>query len=194
MARPADVYPGIFGNSRFFHEFPYALPTMFAGALCLLAALISALFLQETLNRDPSVKEQSEAPSMWKILNAPGVGAVLVISGHIMFQAVGFQSTILVAWFTSINLGGFSFSERHIAIFLLVISSSQAVYMLLVFPVLQRRYGTAGVLWGCAIAWPFAFATFPILNAVLRNGWETIFWTCAGIIWPISSGVMMALG
>ena len=194
LARPADVYPGLFRNVGLFRQFPYALPTMIAGALCFLAVLVSALFLRETLHRDPSVKDQFQATSTWEILKAPGVAAVLLLSGHIMFQAIGFQSTLLVAWFTSIDLCGFSFSERNIAIFMLIIAGSQAAYMLLVFPMLHRRFGTVGVLWGCAIAWPFTIMTFPLFNVFLRNGWNGLFWACASIIWPISSGVMMTIG
>lgn len=47
LADPATQYPGVFGNVRFFLDYPYATPTVIVGILGLSSAIVVALFLKE---------------------------------------------------------------------------------------------------------------------------------------------------
>jgi MFS family permease len=49
FAKPADQFPGLFGNSYFFNKFPFALPNMLAGVVFLVSLSTATLFLKETL-------------------------------------------------------------------------------------------------------------------------------------------------
>jgi len=52
LAKPAERYPEIFGNSHFFQEFPFALPNLVACTFFLVGLLMGLLFLKasSTLN------------------------------------------------------------------------------------------------------------------------------------------------
>jgi hypothetical protein len=69
---------------------------------------------------------------------------------------------------------------------------SQALWTLIVFPPLQRRFGTGGVLRACALAWPFFFASCPLGNVLLRHDWKVAFWIIAPTFNVVGSGVSMA--
>lgn len=97
-----------------------------------------------------------------------------------------------IFYFTSVELGGYGFSEFQIAMFIGVGGLAQAIWLLFVFPPLQRRIGTGGVLRLCATAWPVWFAATPAANYLLRLKLETAFWTFAPILLVIGSGVAMA--
>ena len=97
-----------------------------------------------------------------------------------------------VFWFTEPALGGFGFKPIQISLFLGGIGISQALWLLIAFPILQHRYGTGGVLRGCLYAWPIFFASSPICNMFLRKGWTTAFWVTAPTLQFAGTGVAMA--
>ncbi len=47
LAKPATVFPSIFGHIQFFHDYPYALPTIVTGSIGVIATVTSALFIKE---------------------------------------------------------------------------------------------------------------------------------------------------
>ncbi|KAI0457346.1 major facilitator superfamily domain-containing protein [Xylaria acuta] len=49
FAKPAEQFPGLFGNSHFFKKFPFALPNILGGVVFLVSLSTAALFLKETL-------------------------------------------------------------------------------------------------------------------------------------------------
>ncbi|KAI0400784.1 major facilitator superfamily domain-containing protein [Xylaria palmicola] len=49
FAKPAEQFPGLFGNSYFFKTFPFALPNILGGIVFLVSLSTAALFLKETL-------------------------------------------------------------------------------------------------------------------------------------------------
>ncbi|KAG8533651.1 uncharacterized protein KY384_001392 [Bacidia gigantensis] len=49
LAKPATRHPGLFGKSRFFQQYPFALPNMIASLFFLVGLSVGILFLQETL-------------------------------------------------------------------------------------------------------------------------------------------------
>jgi hypothetical protein len=79
-----------------------------------------------------------------------------------------------------------------ISVFLMIGGFSQALWILLVFPRLQRRIGTGGVLRVCAIAWPICFSLNPIANVVLKKGFFTVFKFLAPVVLVLGSGCSMA--
>jgi hypothetical protein len=72
------------------------------------------------------------------------------------------------------------------------IGMSQAIWLLVAFPILQHRYGTGGVLRGCLYMWPIFFIAAPVCNIFLKNGWTTAFWITAPLLQIAGSGVAMA--
>jgi hypothetical protein len=151
--------------------------------------------------------------STMELIKSPGVPMVLFLYGHVMLLGLAytaglslpvptqtFPTTTLtlyslvapVFWFTDIDLGGYGFSPRQISFFIGGGGLAQAIWLLFAFPMLQRRYGTGAVLRGCLSVWPIFFASAPLCNMFLRNGWTTGFWIIAPVLQIGGSGVAMA--
>jgi len=193
LSKPAEQYPSLFGRIQLFKEFPYALPTFVTGVIGASAAVVCALFLKETLNRKVLDDASDEGPkSTWELVKSPDVTSVLLLYGGAMLLALAYTAVLPVLCFTPVELGGFGFPPIRISILLAIGGMSQAIWLLLVFPPLQHKFGTGGVLRGCSIAWPFMFAVWPICNEFLRRGWVHAFWIVGSINLVLGSGVAMA--
>lgn len=130
--------------------------------------------------------------STWQLLKSPGVARVLGIYNYVMLLAFTFTAVFPVFQYTPIELGGLGFTPGLIAATTGLNGASQAVFLLLIFSKLHKRFGTIGILNICAVAWPIFFATPPIFYLMLRSGLDKLFWsTCAPIL-VIGSGVAMA--
>ncbi|KAK4555355.1 hypothetical protein LTR86_007652 [Recurvomyces mirabilis] len=199
LACPSDPTrsPGSFCKTPFFQRFPYALATFVAGAVCFTGVIACVFFLKETLKRDTDtnndgISKPAKPMTTMDVLHAPGVPMVLYILGHTMLLSLGYTAVSPVFLFTSINKGGLSFDDRQIAIFLAVAGGSQALWMLLVFPPVQRRFGTGNVLRVCTLLWPAMVAMFPVYNELLRHGLDRAFWITFFPALALGSGVAMS--
>jgi MFS family permease len=204
LAAPATQYPGAFGGIRFFEDYPYALSTLVVGSLGVTAAITSAFFVQETLKKDPAATEcngeglasgRRDTLSTRQLLGSPGVGVVLYVYAHIMILAFAYTAIIPVFWFTPVPLGGWGFTPLQISLMMGLNGAAQAIWLLLVFPPLQHRIGTKGVIRLCALAYPVFFLGCPIGNVLLRAGSEAsinAFWVFAPIMLAVGCGVSMS--
>ena len=106
--------------------------------------LVSLFLLKETLNRkaDTTSGVKNGEMSTWEIIRAPGVLPVLYIFTHVMLLGLAFTAVIPVFFFTQVALGGFGFSIQQISLLLAVGGASQALWILIAFPPLQRRFST----------------------------------------------------
>ncbi|KAE9372585.1 MFS general substrate transporter [Stipitochalara longipes BDJ] len=193
LSNPAKQIGGIFKRIEFFTEYPYALPTFVSGTVGASAAILCVLFLKETLKQKvKGDNSPAEAPmSTLELIKAPGVAMVLLLYCHVMLLGLAYTAVTPVFWFTDPALGGYGLTPRQISFFIGGIGISQAIWLLFAFPILQRRYGTGGVLRGCLFMWPIFFATCPVCNLFLRRGWTTAFWIIAPLLQIGGSGVAM---
>ena len=197
LADPARQYGGVFGKDRFFGDFPYALPTMVTGIVGATAVLTSATFVEETLvvvGEEDGAKNKAPQ-SVRQILQCRGVKTVLCLYGYVMLLAFAYTAVVPVFWFTPFEIGGLGLSELEISLFMAVTGAAQAVWLLLIFPPLQHRFGTSGVMRGCANAYPFFFVVPPLLNLLLREGSrgaQVAFWISAPLYQVLGVGVSMA--
>ncbi|CAJ2506556.1 Uu.00g006860.m01.CDS01 [Anthostomella pinea] len=201
LADPAGQYPRTFGGVWFFEVYPYALSSIVVGCIGLTAVFTSALFVEETLHREPKGgNEAGTAPkppakSTWQLLKSRGVGAVLYNYGHVMLLAFAYTAIVPVFWFTKVHLGGLHFSPLQISLFMGLTGFSQAIWLLVFFPPLQHRFGTNWVMRACGNAYPFFMAGMPFLNLLLRQGTDaatTAFWVVTPIALVVGPGVSMA--
>lgn len=185
LADPAKQYGGYFARHAFYTIYPYALPSLVAGAIGLSAALLSAFFIEETLHVEPSSSGKPATPpmSMWELIRAPGVANVVFLYNYILLLGMAYTAVAPVFWYTSPRLGGLGFPPIKISAFLAAGGLSQALWLLLVFPPAQKRWGTAGVMRFCGVVWPFFFAACPLSNYFLRQGWTGAFWT----VYPLAT-------
>lgn len=196
LADPAGQYENsFFTRVQFFKDFPFALPTIVTGVVAITAAVVCTLFVRETLPRKADVRDPPKPMSTSELLKSKGVTTVLFIYGYIMLLAFAYTALTPVFEYTSIKLGGFSFTKLQISIAIAIAGASQAAWLLIVYPPLNNRIGTGNVLRLCAIAWPFFFSVAPILAQFRKHddkGWTTAFWIIFVTLQVVSSGLAMA--
>ncbi|KAJ9606348.1 hypothetical protein H2200_009309 [Cladophialophora chaetospira] len=193
LAKPATEFPSIFGNIRFFHDYPYALPTLVTGSIGAIATLTSAFGVKETLvKHDKTSGTAPKKMSILELIRSPNIAITLYIYAHIMILAFSYTAIMPVFYFTPVKLGGFGFSPLLISAMMCLGGLSQSLWLLIAFPWLQVRYGTKWIMRLCAIAYPFFFALYPVFNLLLRYNQKAIFWATAPLASAIGCGVAMS--
>ncbi|CAG9948856.1 unnamed protein product [Clonostachys rosea f. rosea IK726] len=192
LADPVRQYPALFSGIEFFEKYPYALPGLVIGGINITGAIMSALFLEETLDRSTARKEirdQCHAPkpapqqmTSWQLIKSPGMPAALSIYGQVILIASFYISMLPVALFTPIDLGGIGYTTPQISIYMGAQAASQALWLLVVFPRLQQRMGTRGVLRVCSLGLPLFFSSFILMNVLLRTGGTA----CTACFWALT--------
>jgi len=188
LADPVKQYGRAFKGMGFFERYPYALATITTGSIAIIAAILTGLFVEETLPqsmkpRKSANDDQESEPllngtstsskpdnSTWALVKAPGVIPVLYLYGHVMLLAFCYTAIVPVLMYEPVHLGGFGFSSLLISLFMALIGLAQAIWLLLIFPPLQHRIGTGGVLRACAYWYPLFFLVPPLLSLLLRQG------------------------
>ncbi|KAM3476037.1 hypothetical protein MY8738_007120 [Beauveria namnaoensis] len=182
LADPAAQYLGLFGGWAFLKRYPYAAPGFAVSAIAVTAVLTSVLFLEETLDYKDAQKTRHQASgggggggdnkaerlTIWQLLRTRGIPTVLLVNGSVMIMAFAFTALLPVVLFTPVAIGGLGLSPPQISTYMAVQGLSQAVWLVGVFPRLHRRLGNKKLLMACAVAYPFFFLAYIVLNELLR--------------------------
>ncbi|PSK58769.1 hypothetical protein B9Z65_6784 [Elsinoe australis] len=194
-----EQYPALFEGNGLFTKYLYALPSIVSGAFAVSAAVLCLLGLKETLGARG--KEATSKPmSTAEILKSPGVEWTLFIYSWTTMLALGYTAVAPVSGFTNPHLGGYGLSPIQISMFLATAGGPQTLWTLLIFPPLQKRIATGGVLKFCYAYQPFNYILMPISSILRRNGKEVEFW-CLSIFTALvrasnsmaSTGIQLAL-
>ncbi|OAA80185.1 Major facilitator superfamily transporter [Akanthomyces lecanii RCEF 1005] len=202
LADPVAQYPRIFKGIAFFENYPYALVGFVLTTVGTAGVVISFLLLEETLDSDEETVSSTgdgqaaarQALSMRELLMAPKVAITIWVYTHFMLLAFAVTALMPVFLFTPVNIGGTGFSSSQISAFMAVQGASQAFWLIVAFPILQRRYGTKNLLKMCATAYQFFFAGIILLNALLRIGGKSAMawaWTLGSFLAVTGPGVSM---
>ncbi|RNJ59795.1 hypothetical protein D7B24_001524 [Verticillium nonalfalfae] len=179
LADPASQYPSVFGDSAFLQRHPYALSGFATAAMTGTAVLITAVAIQETLPEQAGnslskacqiAQQESPQPSMRQILQTTQVQAVLGSYAYVMFIAIAFMAIHPVVLYTPVHHGGLGLSTTQITAFIAAVGASETVWLMIAFPLLQRRVGTKRVLVVCSWLWPLFFAGYTVTSALEREG------------------------
>lgn len=202
LADPTEQFPGLFGGIKLLEDYPYILAGATITACSVVSIVLSMLYLEETLEPESttttagvSAPARPQRLSTFELLKAPGVGIVIWVYTHVMFLAFAFTAILPVLLYTSIDLGGVGFSPFQISVWMAIQGASQATWLIVAFPMLQRRLGTKGSLGACVAVYPLFFAGYIAMNMLLRVGTESsvaIFWVVAFMVAFIGPGVSMA--
>ncbi|KAG9505255.1 hypothetical protein J7337_002221 [Fusarium musae] len=198
LADPAHQFPRAFGNVQFFIDYPYALQGIVVGLISSTSCVTTALLLKETLHEPKkSHNEENGEPRMstWELVKSRQVALVLWAYSHAMFLAFVFTAILPVVLYTPIELGGTGFNAFQISIYMAIQGASQAIWLLIAFPILHRHLGTRGVMKICGYAYPWFFVGFIILNTLLRadtHATTVIFWILGAVVTVVGPGVSMA--
>ncbi|OAA72314.1 Major facilitator superfamily transporter [Cordyceps fumosorosea ARSEF 2679] len=198
LADPAEQYPGWFGGSTFLRRFPYAAPGFAVSAIAVTGVVACFFFLEETLDKTTAhattgpQKSLAGRITIWRLLKTSGVPTVLLVNGSVMIMAFAFTALLPVVLYTPIAIGGLGLSAFQISMYMALQGLSQAAWLLLAFPPLHRRLGNRRLLLACAVAYPFFFLSYIILNELLRaraTGWA---WGVGPLAAAVGPGVSMA--
>ncbi|OHE93564.1 major facilitator superfamily transporter [Colletotrichum orchidophilum] len=203
LADPAHQYPGVF-TGQFFLDYPYALSSFCVGFIGLTATISTILFVEETLvnekhsdNDDTAAPPKKDRGSIKEIIRSPGAANVLIVYGYLMLLVLSYTAIVPVFWYTPVQLGGFGFTPLQILIMMSVSGIAQVLWLVVIFPPLQHRIGTNGVLRACAYAYPWFYVLCPLSNIFLKAGVHnpamvTFFWVFTPTALIIGSGVSMS--
>ncbi|KAJ3498122.1 hypothetical protein NLG97_g1368 [Lecanicillium saksenae] len=202
LADPVAQYPGLFKDVAFFERFPYALVGIALAVVGIVGIVATSLFLEETLKVDKASDNSSsgcqdtsqQVYSMRELLRAPKVAITIWVYTHFMVLAFAVTAIMPIYLFTRVSIGGVGLSSSRISAFMAIQGASQALWLLLAFPFLQRRYGSKGLSKLCATCYPFLFAGCIFLNAFLRVGTESAMasaWIVGLLVAVLGPGVSM---
>lgn len=119
---------------------------------------------------------------------------VLYLVAHTLGLSLAYTAVSNTFMYTPVNESGFGFSDQQISYFIALAGASQAAWMLIAFPPLQKKLGTAKLMRYCAAMWPFFMAAYPAFNEMLRHDLTTLFWATAPVTLVFASGVSMCFG
>lgn len=205
LADPVEQFPGLFGGIQLFEDYPYILAGAVLTLINIISIVLSMLYLEETLEPEEAPHPTTGASaasssrphrlSTWELLKAPGVGVVIWVYTHVMFLAFAFTAVLPVYLFTPVPLGGVDFSPFRISVWMAVQGASQATWLIVAFPFLQRRIGTKGSMKACVAVYPLFFLGYILMNLLLRMDTEparATFWVVAPVVAFVGPGVSMA--
>ena len=208
LVDPATQYPSLFGNVHFLKTFPYSLPGFVVGSMGLTACISSWLFIDETwsFSPAPAINEgledegnggsKEQGMTTVQLLKNPNISAVLGVFTYVMILCFAFSAILPVVLYTPIDLGGMGYSPSSITVFMTGLGISETVWMVLVFPSLQSKIRTKGVMRLCAFFWPAFFAGYVLMNATLRAERNQANEVRSTVIWAANiifgSGIWMA--
>ncbi|PHH58887.1 hypothetical protein CDD81_4178 [Ophiocordyceps australis] len=199
LADPVTQYPNVFGNVKFFQDYPYALPGIVIGIMNSTAAITSTIFLQETLDKKTAETHNHASPDPraatqpWgfrQLAHIPGLYVALSVYGQVMLLRALIAAVLPVALYTPVFLGGINCTPSQISLYMGSQATSQSFWFLLAFPWLQARMGTKAVLRLCSIGYPLVFMGYILMNLSLREGshasfaWFWVFTALTAFVGP----------
>lgn len=105
---------------------------------------------------------------------------------------MAYTAILPVFYYTSIALGGWGLTSRQSSVYMAFCGLLQAFWLLFIFPPLQHRVGTAGVLRICIYSWPICFILNPLDNIFLKMGLQSVFQVAAPFTVFFTTSVAMA--
>ncbi|KAF8585705.1 MFS general substrate transporter [Ramaria rubella] len=198
LAHPARTFS--FFQTKFWYEYPFALPCFFASAFAFFSVIIGCFTLQETLpmktkrvenkaiygtmallpdgtaGGDPtdiplSRSTKLDGPSVKSILTLTTVSILVSNIAMCLIATAVFAMFPLFA-FTPIESGGLGMNEAAIGTLLSLCGILQIIMMSLYVP-LEQRFGSASRMYhGMMCMWPLTVLFMPFLNYLLKRDGE----------------------
>ena len=129
---------------------------------------------------------------MWELLKSPGVTFIIYLYGHVMVLGFAYTAVMPVFYWEPVRLGGTGFKPLLISVAMGIGGLAQSIWLLVVFPFIQKRYSTGAVLRLCANAYPFFFLINPFCSILRRRNMDITFWIVGPISLILGSGVAMS--
>jgi MFS family permease len=218
LARPADRFPNIFGNSEFLKEYPYFLPCAVPATASALSWIVIFLYLKETTTPQIDIRKMlpwrkrktvplsalEPLPVSSSISDKPVpiralfVRPVIIATGSYASVAlvdIAFHTVQPVFYATPISLGGLGLDTPTIGTILAIQGVVNGVMQPLAFSRLHDIMGAKNLwLFGVTCALPIV-ALFPVLNALARlSGVDQSVWYLVALQVILWGGLNFAYG
>lgn len=185
LARPQDHWPALFSGS-FWRNYPYFLPCAIAACLLILALVMMALFLQETLStkRRPkftsttaavscspdreSLAQKSMANMSLRSLLTPSVVIPIANYAVLAFLDVSFRVLMPLFFSTPTYLGGLGFNPATIGSWMALFGIVDGVFQAVFFAVIVDWIGPKRLFCISVSCYAPLMAMFPIMSWILR--------------------------
>jgi len=210
LSRPQDRWPDLFSHP-FWAKYPYFLPCLVAAAYVLLSLILGAMYLEETLDCNPSAKQQISKPSktassdddesrdskddgkpvpLLSLLTRP---VMISISNYAMLALLDMSAMALVplVWSTPIDLGGLSFSPASIGLWLSGYGCLNGVIQFVFFPRVVGRLGPGRVVLISVALYVIIYSMFPFENLAARLALSG--GGASAAVWPLIVLQLMAI-
>lgn len=157
LSQPAQKYPSAFRNLKFFEEFPFILPMIFAAVLSAIILLISYFKIKETLkppfenftnSQDDSIQYSPEQNSWRRALFDYRVIISVSLFSLLSFSSTFMEEAIPLWLVLDVDSGGFSMESKDIGTLISIASPFQLMFQAFVFPKLAKLYGFRAVFSG----------------------------------------------
>lgn len=196
LSRPSERFPNSwFADSPFWQNHPWLLPCSIASVAPLVGIVIASIWLEETLvyksstslERQPLLQSElddqqgSTNPDYGAIPSArPSTDIISLLKDHnlltlltsyslLSFQTISLEALIVLFAFTPIKSGGIGFSTADIGLALSISGALTILAQVVLFPPLQRVFGTASLYKLCMSSYPLIFVMFPIVHFIARH-------------------------
>jgi hypothetical protein len=193
LSRPRDHWPDRFSHP-FWAEYPYFLPCLVAAAYALISFVVTAIYLEETLECSPSARVQpakdisqkksaSQAPSkedsgqplpLRALLTRP---VLVSVSSYAMLALLDMAAMALIplVWSTPVELGGLDLSPASIGLWLSTYGCLNGVVQFTMFPRVVARLGPGRVFLTSIAAYVLIYTMFPFENLAARARSSTVW-------------------
>ncbi|KAK7032726.1 efflux pump azaL [Favolaschia claudopus] len=205
LARPHDRFPEIF-SGKFWELFPYFLPCLVTGSCVYLSCVFVLAFFKESIPRKKARREDVVATSHDNVAPAPVIRprplrelmifpVLISVSNYIALWFLNMSLGALLPLFLAmpIEIGGLGLPPPKIGVILSAYGIFTAIFQIIFFARMVRRFGEKRVFRNAMITCLPAFALFPIISAVARqSGRTTIVYCLVGLI--LALGALMDTG
>ncbi|KAI9443964.1 MFS general substrate transporter [Lactarius indigo] len=197
LSRPQDRWPDTFSHP-FWADYPYFLPCLVAAAFTCFSFIITALYLEETMDSRPSDKlsrkllhvngnsdtRQGEAGADSAGLDIPPKEpenplplrsvltkpVVVTIINHAMFALLNMVAVtyIPLVWSTPVEFGGLNLSPASIGLWLSLYGGMNGIFQFVFFSHLITRFGARRVFISSIVGCAIIYIIFPFENLAVR--------------------------
>ncbi|PFH48540.1 hypothetical protein AMATHDRAFT_5737 [Amanita thiersii Skay4041] len=193
FARPHERFPRLF-TGDFWKEYPYFLPCGIVTGFNIVAFLVALLFFKETLpERSSDVPLNASKPIPIRQLFTYPV--LISVSNYVVLAFLEIALLALIPLFMAmpIEIGGLGFSPAVIGFVLGCFGVGFAMFQVLLFARIIRRFGERRVFIAGMVTLPLMFASFPVMSMIAKNyGVTWMVWAILGC--TLSLMVIMNMG
>ncbi|KAH9036949.1 MFS general substrate transporter [Lactarius pseudohatsudake] len=180
LSRPQDHWPDRFSHP-FWAEYPYFLPCLVAAAYAFISFFVTAMYLEETLDRNPTAKVQSAKADL-DIISQKKKGPlplralltsrpVLVsVSSYAMLALLDMAAMALIplVWATPVEFGGLNLNPTTIGLWMSAYGCLNGLVQFTLFPRVVARLGPGRVFLTSIAAYVVIYTMFPFENLAAR--------------------------